>query len=89
MSPLVLYQILGVFVDILTTDCRYPVQYCSNLPLTIQMQLFEKRKPFSQFFVPFMDSASNFEHFEKKTMITIANIFPKLQSVKIFVRALY
>ena len=30
------------------------------------MQLFEKRKKFSEFFVPYMDSTSNFEHFERK-----------------------
>ena len=40
---------------------------------------------FSQFFVPFLNSTSNLEHFEKKEVV-IANLFPKLQSVKIFVR---
>ena len=66
MSPIVLYEILGAFVDIMTADCKYPVQYCGNLPLTIQMQLSQKRKAFSGFFVLFLDSASNFKHFEKK-----------------------
>ena len=63
MSPLFLYEILGVFVYILTADCKYPLQYCGNLPLTIQMQLAEKGKAFSGIFVPFMEFASNFKHF--------------------------
>ena len=41
MSPLVLRKILGVFVNTLTADCKYPVQDCENLPLPIQMQLSE------------------------------------------------
>ena len=30
------------------------------------MQLSGKRNKFSEFLVPFMDSASNFKHFEKQ-----------------------
>ena len=36
------------------------------MQLPIQMQLSEKRKTFSQFFVPFLESTSNFKYFEKK-----------------------
>ena len=50
MSPLVIGEILGVFVNTLTADGKYPVQGCENLQLPIQMQLSEKRKTFSQFF---------------------------------------
>ena len=42
MSPLVLGEILGVFVNTLTADGKYPVQGCENLHLPIQMQLSEK-----------------------------------------------
>ena len=63
MSPLVLYELLRMFVVILTVDCKYPLQYCGNLPLTIQIQLAEKRKAFSGIFVPFLEFASNFKHF--------------------------
>ena len=42
MSPLVLREMLGVFVNILTADGEYPVQDCENVPLPIQMQLSEK-----------------------------------------------
>ena len=59
-------EILGVFVNTLTADGKYPVQGCENLQLPIQMQLSEKRKTFSEFFVPFLESTSNFKHFEKK-----------------------
>ena len=66
MSPLVISEILEVFVNTLTADDKYPVQDCENLQLLIQMQLSEKRKTFSEFFVPFLDSTSNFKHFETK-----------------------
>ena len=56
MSPLVLGEILGVFVKSLTADGKYPVQGCENLQLPIQMQLFEKRKTFFQFFILFLRS---------------------------------
>ena len=65
-SPLVLAEILGVFVNSYTADGKYPVQYCENLQLPIEMQLSEKRKTFSQFFVPFLESTTNFKHFEKR-----------------------
>ena len=66
MSPLVLAEILGVFVNTLAADVKYPVQDCENLQLPIQMQLSEKRKPFSEFFVPFPEYQSNLNHFAKK-----------------------
>ena len=39
MSPLVLGETLGVFVNTLTADEKYPVQECENLQLPIQLQL--------------------------------------------------
>ena len=56
MSPLVLREILGVFANTLTPDDKYPFDDCENLQLLIQMQLSEKRKSFSRFFVPFPQS---------------------------------
>ena len=49
------------------------------------MRLSKKRKTFSRFFVPFLESTSNFKHFEKN-IIVAANVFPKLQTVKILLR---
>ena len=46
MFPLVLGEILGVFVNTLTADGKYPVEDLENLPLPIQMHLSGKRKTF-------------------------------------------
>ena len=66
MSPLVLRKILGVFANTLIADWKYNVQDYENLPLPIQIEPSEKGKTFSQFFVPFLESKSNFKHFEGK-----------------------
>ena len=55
-----------MFVNTLSADGKYPVQYYENLELPIQMQVSEKRKTFSEFFVSFLESKSYFKHFEKK-----------------------
>ena len=64
MSPRLFPEILGVFPNILTADGKLSVQDQENLPLPMQMLLSEKRKTFSQYFVPFLKSTSNFKHFE-------------------------
>ena len=87
MPSLVLGEIFGMFVNTLTSDRKYPVQGCENLQLPIHMQLSEKKKTFSQFYFPFLESTSNFKIL-KKNMIVIANVFPKLQTVKNLVRPL-
>ena len=56
MSPLVLGEVLVMFVHRLTADGKYPVQDCENMQLPIQTQLSQKRKTFSQFSVPFLES---------------------------------
>ena len=66
MSLLVSREILGLFVNTLTGDNKYSVQDWDNLLLPIQMQLSEKPKTFSDFFVPFLESTSNVKHFERK-----------------------
>ena len=55
-----------MFVNRVTADGKYPVEYWENSQLPIQMQLSEKLKTFSQLFVPFLESTSNFKHFEIK-----------------------
>ena len=59
-------DVLVVFVNRLTADGKYPVQDRENFHLPIQMQLSEKRKTFSGFFVPFLEYRSNFKGFESK-----------------------
>ena len=66
MSPLVLREILRVFLNTLTGDAKYSVEVWENLPLPIQVELSERRKTFSQFFVPFLESTSNFKCFQRK-----------------------
>ena len=51
------------------------------------MQLFLKQKNSSRFLSPYLESKSNFKHFEKK-MIIIGTLFRKLQSVKDLVKPL-
>ena len=57
---------LEVFRKTLTANDKYPVGDCENLPSPTQMQLSLKPKSFSDCFVPFLDSSSNFKHFEKR-----------------------
>ena len=79
------FEILGVFVDTLTADERCAVPECENLQFPIQMILSSTRNFFPQIFVRLMESTSNLKLFQKKKIV-IANIFPKLQTVKDFVR---
>ena len=66
MSPLGLREILRVFLNTLTGDAKYSLEVWENLPLPIQVELSEKRKTFSEFFVPFLESTSNFKCFQRK-----------------------
>ena len=66
VSPLVKFEILGVFFNTLTADDKYPVLDCGNSPFRTQVILFKKRKAFSEFFVPFVEFSKNFKHFQKK-----------------------
>ena len=52
---------------------------------TIQMHLSQKQKIFSQFFSAYIESALNFEHFQKKRTF-IAYLFPKLPTTKNLLR---
>ena len=47
---------LGMFLNTLSADGKYPIEDWDNLPLLIQMQLSEKPKPFSPFFLRFLES---------------------------------
>ena len=59
-------QILGLLVNTLAADEKYPVLNRDNLTIPIQMQLSQKQKTFSQFFAAFLKSTLNFKHFESK-----------------------
>ena len=55
-----------MFCNTLTANENDPVQECENLSSPIQMQFSLKPKTFSDFFISFLESTSNFKHFEKK-----------------------
>ena len=55
-----------MFRNTLTANDKYRVQDCVNFSSLIQVQLFMKPTIFADFFVRFLESTSNFEHFEKK-----------------------
>ena len=61
-SFLVRAETLGLLLNRLTGNYR------ENLLLPIQMQFSKKLKTFSQFFIAFLKSTLNFEHFIKKLL---------------------
>ena len=65
-SLLLRWKTLGLLVNTLAANEKYPVLNRDNLMIPIQMKLSEKEKSFSQIFAKFFISISNFEHFEKK-----------------------
>ena len=65
-SPLVMHEILRLFVNTLTADDKPYRLNRDNLTQSIQMQLSQKQKTFSQFFFEFSKSILNFKHLPKK-----------------------
>ena len=59
-------QILGLLVNTLAVNEKYPVLIRDNLTIPIQMQISEEQKTFSQFFAAFLKSRLNFKCFEEK-----------------------
>ena len=55
-----------MFRNTLTANDKYTFLDCVNFSSPIQVQLSLKPTIFSDFFVRFFESTSNFEHFEKK-----------------------
>ena len=65
-SLLLTWKILGLLVNTLAPDEKYPVLNRDNLTIPIQMQLSQKQKTFSEFFAAFLKSRLNFKYFVKK-----------------------
>ena len=59
-------QILGLLLNTLAADEKYPVLNRDNLTIPNQMQLSEKQKKIYQFLVVFLKYILNFKYFEKK-----------------------
>ena len=63
---LVIWKILGLFVNPFTADNKHSFLSRDNLYQHFQRQLSQKPKIFSEFFFPFSKFRWNFEHFQKK-----------------------
>ena len=69
------------FLNTLTANDKYSLNSKDKWMQTIQMNLSQKAKIFSEFFSAFFESALNFQYFQKK-MTLIAYVFPKLPTTK-------
>ena len=65
-SVLVGYQIVGLFVNILTAEYKYSRRNPQNIQKQLQTQLSLKLKDFSGFFIGFLKCTSSLEHFGKE-----------------------
>ena len=80
-SLLLTCQILGLLVNALPVDEKYPVHNRDNFTTSIQMQLSQKQKTFAQFLSLFLKSIKNFKYFGKK--MTLKNfVFSKIRTAK-------
>ena len=77
-SLLVMHKILRLFVQTLTADDKHYLLNRHNLAQRIQMQLSQKQKSFARFFLAFLRSILNFEHFPT----LIAHLFPEVPAPK-------
>ena len=66
MFDLVRSKILGLFVNTLTAEYTYSRRNMQALTQQVQTPLSLKQKIFSRFFIAFLKSTWNGEHFEKK-----------------------
>ena len=66
MSLLLTCQTLGLLVNTLAANEKYPVLTTDNLTSPFQMQLSQKQKTFCQIFAYFLNSKINFKYFKKK-----------------------
>ena len=70
---LVIGKILRMLVNTLTANDKYSLLNRDNLTQPIQMQLSQKHELFQIFFSQLFKSSLNFEYFQKKKMILIAD----------------
>ena len=66
MSPLLLGEVFGTFLNKVTVEGKHPIENWENLHLTIQIQLSENPTTFSELSVSFIESTWNFKHFGQK-----------------------
>ena len=66
MSLLLTCQVLGLLVNRLAADEKYPLLNSGITRVPIHMQLSQKQITFSGIFAAFLKCRLNFEHFLKK-----------------------
>ena len=72
----------------MAADYEFSGSNRDNLPLSIQIILLEKLDTFSPFFIALLESALNFEHFEKKSEPHGSSIFEVIDSQRrVYLRA--
>ena len=74
MSPLVRSKILGLFVNTLTAEYTYSGRNIQTFTQQVQTPLSLKQKIFSGFFIAFLKSTWNGEHFRKEGESSSLNI---------------
>ena len=87
VSSPILGEILLVFVNTFGADCKYPVQDCENLQVQFKCNYLKNEIYFLDFYFHFWN-LHQILNILKKRMIVIANVFPKLRTVKILLRQL-
>ena len=65
-SALVISKILGLFLNTLTAEYTYSRRNMQTFTQQVQTPLYLKQKPFSGFFIAFLKSTTNGEHFQKE-----------------------
>ena len=87
MSSLVKFEIIGVFVNTLTPDRKYPFRYCEICSSLFKCNYVKNGKLFLDIFFHWRNLHQILSIFWKKMML-VANVLPILQTVKDLVRPL-
>ena len=82
MSALVRSKILGLFVNTLTAEYTYSRRNMQTFTQHIQRSLSLKQKTFSGYFIAFLKSTWNGEHFQKKGECSSLSISEIIDSKK-------
>ena len=80
-----IHKILRPFANTFAVNDKHCVLKRENLAQPIQIELSQKQKNFSEFFLGFSKSILNFKHLSKN-MTQIADVFPDIPPPKNMVR---
>ena len=69
-----------MFLNTLTAEYKYSRRNMQTFAETLQTPLSLKQKPFSEFFIAFLESTWNGEHFQKKGEFSSLSIFEIIDS---------